>query len=276
MMNHIDFFKMSGSGNDFIIIDNRDEVINGDSINDVVKKVCRRKTSVGADGLILIHESDRADFQWKFFNADGSEAEMCGNGSRCAARFAYLKGISPRELSFETLAGIIKARILEDTVELEMTIPKDIHLDQTLIIEGEKHQVNFIDTGVPHVVKFVKDTEACQVVELGKKIRYHHQYTPAGTNVNFTSVIDKTNMTVRTYERGVEDETLACGTGAVASALVAYLKGMVFSPVAIKTKGGEVLTVHFIPNEVGFEEVFLEGDARVIYEGRLWDDALIG
>ena len=266
---------MSGSGNDFIIVDNRERIINGDNLNQLVKKVCRRKISVGADGFILLKESNTADFKWQFFNADGSEAEMCGNGGRCAARFAYLKGIAGKEMCFETLAGIIKAEILNNRVKLEMSIPEGLHLDQTLSVEGEKHPVDFINTGVPHVVKFVGDIDRCQVVNLGREIRFHDRYKPAGTNANFVHVVDESNITIRTYERGVEDETLACGTGAVASVLIAYLKGMISSPVAVKTKGGGTLTVQFRPAKEGFEEVFLEGDARVIYEGRLWEDALM-
>lgn len=273
-MYDIDFFKMSGSGNDFIIVDNRSGIINGDNINDFVKKICRRKISVGADGFILLQKSDKADFKWRFFNADGSEAEMCGNGGRCAARFANLKGIAGKKMSFETLAGLIKAEILEDRVKLEMTAPESIICDQTLLIEGEKHLVSFINTGVPHVVKFVDDIDGCKVVQIGRLIRYHDQYKPAGTNADFAYVNDQSNMAVRTYERGVEDETLACGTGAVASVLIAYLRDMVSSPVAVRTRGGGILTVHFKYAMDRFEEVFLEGDARVIYDGRLWKDAI--
>ncbi len=273
-MDNVDFFKMSGSGNDFIIVDNRRGIIDGDNVSDLVRKICRRKMSVGADGFILVEESDNTDFQWRFFNADGSEAEMCGNGGRCAARFAYLKGIAGREMAFETMAGLIRAEIMDDRVKLEMGIPKNISLDHTLYIEGERHVVSFVNTGVPHVVEFVGDIDRCEVVELGRRVRHHEQYKPSGTNANFVSVNDRSNMVIRTYERGVEDETLACGTGAIASAVIAARKGMVSSPVSVKTRGGEVLAVHFKDLGERFKEVSLEGDARVIYEGRLWKDAL--
>jgi len=272
-MQEVDFLKMSGSGNDFIIVDNREGVFDGDRINDFVKRVCRRKVSVGADGFILIEKSDETDFGWRFFNADGSEAEMCGNGGRCVAKFAYVKGIAGKDMSFETLAGVIRAEILEDTVKLEMGIPNSIGLDQELAVEGQRRLVSFINTGVPHAVEFVSDLGNFEVTRLGRLIRYHDRYRPAGTNVNFASVYDRSNMVVRTYERGVEDETLACGTGAVASVLIAYEKGMVSSQVAVKTRGGWVLSVHFKHVNGAFEEVFLEGDARVIYEGHLWEDA---
>ncbi len=267
---------MSGSGNDFIIVDNRKGIVDGDSLRHLARKTCRRKVSVGADGFILLQESEKADFKWKFFNSDGSEAEMCGNGGRCAARFAYLKGIAGKEMSFETLAGIIKAEILEDRVKLEMTIPGCVNLDKKIFVEGKEHRVGFINTGVPHVVEFVGDLNEYPVVKLGRTIRYHKQYKPAGTNVNFVCVRDRSNIIIRTYERGVEDETLACGTGAVASSLIAYIKEMVSPPVAVKTKGGEILTVHFKHKKGAFDEIYLEGDARVIYEGQLWDDAIIG
>ena len=275
-MNKIDFFKMSGSGNDFIILDNRKGIVDGDDLRDLVRKTCRRKVSVGADGFILLQGSEKADFKWKFFNADGSEAEMCGNGGRCAARFAYLKGIAGKEMSFETLAGIIRAEILKDRVKLEMTIPGCVELDKKIFLEGEEHLVDFINTGVPHVVVFVHDLNEYPVEKLGRTIRYHSEYKPAGTNVNFVCVRDRSNIIIRTYERGVENETLACGTGAVAASLIGYLKGMVSPPVAVKTKGGEILNVHFKYKEEVFYEVYLEGDARVIYEGKLWDDAIIG
>lgn len=273
-MHNVNFFKMSGSGNDFIIVDNRSGGVDGDNIHDLARKICRRKISVGADGFILVQGSDKTDFKWRFFNADGSEAEMCGNGGRCAARFAYLKGIAGKKMSFETLAGVIRAEILDDRVKLEMGIPKDINLDQVLFIEGERHLVSFINTGVPHVVEFVSDIDKCEVIRIGRAVRYHDRYRPAGTNANFAYISDRSNMVVRTYERGVEDETLACGTGAVASVLIACQKGMVSSPVAVKTSGGEILAVHFRDVNGRFEEVFLEGDARVIYEGQLWNDAL--
>ena len=273
-MHGIPFSKMSGSGNDFIIIDDRKGVFDGKNLSAFAQKICERRVSVGADGCILIQEAEKADFKWRFFNADGSEAEMCGNGGRCAARFAFLKGFAGKEISFETLSGVIKAEIIEDRVKLAMGLPKNISLGETLLIKEEKHVVHFINTGVPHVVKFVNDVEDCEVVQLGSQIRCHDHYQPAGTNADFVTVQDRSHMKVRTYERGVEDETLACGTGAVASALIANLKGLITSPAAVTTQGGGVLTVHFQYQNSGFTEVFLEGDARIIYEGQLGEDAI--
>lgn len=264
---------MSGSGNDFILIDNRQRILDGDRLRDFVRRVCTRKVSVGADGLILLEPSERVHFRWRFFNADGSEAEMCGNGGRCAARFAVLQGIAPERLSFETLAGIIEAEVHGRRVKLQMVQPSGMELDLRVRIDGDEHRLNFINTGVPHVVEFVEEAGRVAVVDRGRKIRFHSQFQPAGTNANFLQPIDRGHLKVRTYERGVEDETLACGTGAVASALIAAARGLVDSPVAVETIGGEVLNIHFRLKGEGFERVFLEGDTRLVYEGELWEEA---
>ena len=272
----VPFYKMSGSGNDFIIIDNRKGIMEGVDLPQWVKKVCRRGLSVGADGLILIQNSPKADFQWRFFNADGGEAEMCGNGGRCVARYAYLTGISGRSPSFETLAGLIEAEVVGERVKLRMGDPSDMRLDYPLSIDGNKHIVSSINTGVPHVVQIVEGLEEYDVLKLGPAIRYHPHYQPAGTNANFIEVRDEHTIQIRTYERGVEDETLACGTGAVASALIAAAKGLASSPVSVYPKGGEVLTIYYQEKPSGFSGVFLEGDARVVYEGVLWEEAYKG
>lgn len=270
----IRFFKMSGAGNDFIVIDNRLGIIDHDNCIEFVEKVCRRGLSVGADGVILIGKSDKANFKWHFFNADGSEAEMCGNGARCAARFAFLEGIAGEKLSFETLAGIIHAEVLGHRVKLEMSRPHGLELDIRLPIEGKDYTVNFINTGVPHAVKFVQEIENYDILKMGKDIRFHPHFQPAGANANFIIVRDRSHIEIRTYERGVEDETLACGTGSVAAALISAVKGFVDSPVNLRTKGGSVLTVHFDKDGSDFKKVSLEGEARVIYEGHLWEEAL--
>jgi diaminopimelate epimerase len=269
----IPFCKMNGSGNDFILVDNRERILDGDHLGDFVPRVCARKVSVGADGVILIEPSERVHFRWRFFNADGSEAEMCGNGGRCAARFAVLRGISPERLSFETLAGIIEAEVHGRRVKLQMVQPSGMELELKVKIEGDAHFLHFINTGVPHAVEFVEDASRAAVVDLGRKIRFHPQFQPAGTNANFVQPVDRGHLKVRTYERGVEDETLACGTGAVASALIAAARGLADSPVAVETTGGEVLNIHFQRKGKGFERVFLEGDTRLVYEGELWEEA---
>ncbi|MFH1078939.1 MAG: diaminopimelate epimerase [Pseudomonadota bacterium] len=268
----IEFFKMSGSGNDFILIDNRDLSLPVGDITDFIRRVCQRKVSVGADGLILIERSDRADFRWRFFNADGSEVDMCGNGGRCAARYAFLKGVSGAYLSFETGAGIIDAEVRGDTVKLRLTDPRSLIIDEIIDVDAKPMTVSSINTGVPHVVHFPDDLDVFDVFNTGRRIRYHGQYQPAGTNANFVTVADRHSLRIRTYERGVEDETLACGTGSVAAALISSRKGWVDSPVAVTVKSGETLTIHFDKTDNGFEKVYLEGKAAVVYEGRLWEE----
>ncbi|MBW1741023.1 MAG: diaminopimelate epimerase [Deltaproteobacteria bacterium] len=267
------FYKMSGSGNDFILVDNREGIVDERNLSRFVASVCRRKLSVGADGMILIEASGQADFKWRFFNADGGEAEMCGNGGRCAARLAYLKGIAGPRLSFETKSGVIRAEVTGDRVKLEMPQPTATELDYPLKVEEDTLTVSSITVGVPHVVIWVTDLETSPVFKVGRAIRYHQRYTPAGTNVNFVKRLNDGSFAIRTYERGVEDETLACGTGSVATALIAATKGMATSPSVLHTRGGEALKVYFDRSGDDFRNVFLEGEARVIYEGRLWKEA---
>jgi diaminopimelate epimerase len=269
----IPFMKMSGSGNDFILIDHRKPFLDESRMKDFIQKVCRRRVSVGADGLILIERSNKADFRWRFYNSDGREAEMCGNGGRCAARFAYLKGIGGSSLTFETVVGILSAQVNGMRVKLELTKPFGLKLDETILIEGKKQIFSSINTGVPHAVIFLEDAGGVDVVKTGRTIRFHPHFSPAGTNANFVKVENPSRLLVRTYERGVEDETLACGTGAVASALVAAFKGLVKSPVSIKTSGGEILTVYFEIEAGEVKRVFFEGDVHIIYEAEMWEEA---
>ncbi|MFB3885652.1 MAG: diaminopimelate epimerase [Thermodesulfobacteriota bacterium] len=269
----IPFMKMSGSGNDFILIDHRKPFLDEGRMKEFIQKVCRRRVSIGADGLILIEKSDKADFKWRFYNSDGGEAEMCGNGGRCAARFAYLKKIAGSSLTFETVVGILSAQVNGMRVKLEMINPYGLKLDEAILIEGKRQILSSINTGVPHAVIFLEDAGAADVVKTGRAIRFHPHFSPAGTNADFVHVENPSRMSVRTYERGVEDETLACGTGAVASALVAAFKGLVKSPVSIKTSGGEILTVHFEIESGEVKRVFFEGDVHIIYEAEMWEEA---
>jgi len=269
----IPFMKMSGSGNDFILVDHRKPLLDVKRMKKFAQKVCRRRVSVGADGIIFIERSKQADFKWRFFNADGSEAEMCGNGGRCAARFAYLKGIAGSSLTFETLAGILSAHVNGRRVKLEMTKPYGLKLDEKISIKGKRVRISSINTGVPHAALFLKDLENVDVVRMGRSIRNHSRYAQRGTNANFVKVESSSRLSVRTYERGVEDETLACGTGAVASALIAAFKGLVRSPVSIRTRGGEVLTVYFEIEGDKVKRVFFEGDVHIIYEAEMWEEA---
>jgi diaminopimelate epimerase len=270
----IPFFKMHGGGNDFVLIDHREGFLPEAEQPEFVRRVCHRQLGAGADGLILIEASPTANFRWRFYNADGSEPEMCGNGGRCAARFAVLNGIAPPEMSFETLAGIIKAEVKGRLVKLLMAGIGDFRMEQTISLKSTTLMGHFMKVGVPHVAVPVPDLEQTPVTGWGRAVRFHPRFAPAGTNVNFIRVEGPQTLRIRTYERGVEDETLACGTGAVASALIAARLGQVVSPVTVHTRGGEALTVYFTPQGEAFTQVFLEGDALVFYQGELWVDEL--
>jgi diaminopimelate epimerase len=269
-MFQVEFYKMSASGNDFIIIDDRDGKVAEQfpDIKDFTVKVCRRNHSVGADGLILIENGKNVDFSWRFFNADGSEAEMCGNGGRCAARYAAVKGIARNRMVFRTLAGLIKAEVSGANVKLQLTSPTDLKLDYAIQLDNNEIFINSVNTGVPHAVLIVDDVNRVNVEDLGRMIRHHKAFGEKGSNVNFVQIIDKKNATIRTYERGVEGETLACGTGAVAAGLILKTKGLAKSPVNIKTRGGETLKVF------ADDEVHLEGSTRIICVATLHEEAL--
>lgn len=279
----IPFMKLSGSGNDFILIDNREKVVDPKRAGPLAAKVCAHRLSVGGDGLILIERSRRADFRWRLFNADGSEAEFSGNGARCAARFAYLKRIAPRRMRFETLAGLVEAEMVAGgdgraakdptAVKVRFPDPKGLRLHLRVAIDGTEREAHFLDSGVPHCVYLVDDPDTVDVVGLGRPTRYHELFQPAGTNVNFIKVLDPHRIRIRTYERGVEDETLACGTGAIASALIASLLAKVESPVTLIPQSGLELIVHFESRGGTFTNVYLQGDARAVYEGRILPEA---
>jgi len=280
----IPFTKLSGTGNDFIIIDHRKPFISPEDQSEFARLVCRRRFSIGADGLILIENSESADFRWQFYNGDGSKAEMCGNGARCAARFAYEKEIGPPDMRFETTAGEIEAFILNtsgETVKIRLTGPEDLRLNIPLSIGNIEQSLHFINTGVPHTVVLVNDAGTVPVADWGREIRFHDTFQPAGTNANFIQVLPGDTLMVRTYERGVEGETMACGTGAVASALITALLDQANPPVTVITSGGEQLTIHFsIKEEDGRRQldldkgIFLEGPAHKVYEGKMGPDAL--
>ncbi|MDA8140916.1 MAG: diaminopimelate epimerase [Desulfobacteraceae bacterium] len=272
-MTDIPFYKMSGSGNDFIIIDNRAQSIQIEDLPHWVAKVCRRGMSVGADGVILVEPSAQADFRWRFFNSDGSVAEMCGNGARCVARFAVLNGIATAQLAFETLAGVISAQVRDDQVRIKMTDPTELVMDDTVQLAGYLLPISRVNTGVPHVVMEVKDLPGTNVKAVGHTIRYHQQFAPAGTNVNFIAPVEKDLWAIRTYERGVENETLACGTGNVAAALVLATRYQMQSPISLRTLSGSLLRIFFRKQGEQFDHVHLEGDARVIYKGAMGSEA---
>lgn len=275
-MDQLEFWKMNGSGNDFILIDNRDRKISQDSMGRLAAQVCRRRESVGADGMIFVQDSPEHDFSWRFFNADGGEAEMCGNGGRCVARFALLNGIAGPEMTFDTQAGPIQAEVRGRVVKVRMPRPSEIELDIDLPSGEGWKSADFINTGVPHVVLQVDDLMHCPVLELGRMIRNHVLFAPNGANADFIHVTGTDSLEIRTYERGVEDETLACGTGAMAAALVSARRGLVTSPTRVRTRGGEELLIHFEKEAGAFVRVWLEGNTSIVYRARLDPEALTG
>jgi len=273
-MNDLNFVKMSGAGNDFIVIDNRDGKVAEPGRDELIAGWCSRRVGIGADGVLLVEppEGD-ADFRMRYYNADGGEAETCGNGARCISAFAHSVGAAPAQMRFETMVGPYEAKIIEGGVILGMGDPHSLRRDIDLNLPGIAGSVDAIDTGVPHAVYFVADAAAIDLQDLGAKIRYHEAFAPAGVNANFAQVLDDGRIAVRTYERGVEGETLACGTGSIAVALVAKLRGLADkSPVRIQTTGGPVLKIHFEhaksdSGEETFGSIKLEGEARVVYQG---------
>ena len=272
-MEPITFYKMSGSGNDFIIVDNRQKIVKENDLPGFINRICRRKMSVGADGFILIEPSDKADFKWRFFNSDGSKAEMCGNGARCAARFAYVNGIAGENLSFETDTGVVSGQVKDDRAKVKMPDPVELRLDYNIELKSGPVTVCSVNTGVPHVVVMNETIEDISVFDIGREIRFHEAFAPAGTNVNFICQQNQGQVAIRTYERGVENETLACGTGSIAAALVTACKAKWPSPINLLTRSGESLTISFRKDGNTFKEVYLEGDARIIYSAQLGQDA---
>ncbi|MFQ5952047.1 MAG: diaminopimelate epimerase [Candidatus Omnitrophota bacterium] len=267
---NICFTKAVASGNDFIIVDN----INGEldsrefDYPSMARDLCSRRFFVGADGLLILENSDEADFYMRVINPDGSEVTMCGNGARCSALYGSTRGMGEK-MAIETGAGIINAEVNESNVRLKMGDPRDIKLGIKLGIGQTIMDVHFVDTGVPHVVHLVDEIEDYPVKEVGRKIREHSLFAPEGTNADFVGNVTEEMVYARTYERGVEDETLACGTGITAAAIILGLLGQASSPVKIRTQSGEVLTVYYEMSGKKISDVYLEGAADIVYEGRV-------
>src|SRR5215469_9995856 len=262
------FTKMNGAGNDFILFDNRAGDIDLDRSQ--IARLCDRHRGIGADGILLLQQpTNRADFRMRYFNADGGEAEMCGNGARCFARFAYKVGGKKGKISFETPAGVIFAELKGDLVTLQMTEPTDLRLNIGLSIAPENKTIHFINSGVPHVVIPVAKINDADVLRDGAAIRYHKIFSPNGTNVNFIENRGPKKIAIRTYERGVEDETLACGTGIVASALIFAASENCEGPVIVLARGGDELQVGFERTRDQFRNVTLTGPAEFVFEGTI-------
>jgi diaminopimelate epimerase len=265
----LDFTKMNGAGNDFLLIDNRARKVS--LSRDQVVRLCDRHRGVGADGLILLVPSatGKADWAWAFYNSDGSTGEMCGNGARCFARFVQrLTGIN-RAFTFETIAGVITASFQGGRVTVSLTRPGELRLNQQVPLAGGAQTLHSLNTGVPHAVLFVPDADKAMVLQLGPEIRRHPYFAPKGTNVNFVQLLGPGHIRVRTFERGVEGETLACGTGVTASALIAARLHGFASPVEVRVQGGDQLEVSFKEDRGQFAEVQLTGPAEFVFEGRI-------
>lgn len=252
------FNKYQGTGNDFIIIDNRKGLFNADN-HTLITKLCNRRFGIGADGLILICENQEYDFEMKYFNSDGREGSMCGNGGRCAAAFAIKEGIANKEMTFKATDGIHKALLKDTLISLKMND-----------VEGIRFVNNnyFINTGSPHYVIFSDNVESIDVNAKGREIRMSSDFAPAGTNVNFVQIFNN-EIFVRTFERGVESETLSCGTGATASAIASVLTGHFDSfKVSVRTKGGD-LAVSFRIDGKQIKDIWLTGQANFVFEGMI-------
>ena len=267
----VTFSKMNGAGNDFVVLDNRELKL--DLTGDQIATICQRQRGVGADGLLAVEPAQNgADYRMRYYNADGGEAEMCGNGARCFARFVNrLEGGELSSTSFETIAGVIEAEFVGEEVKIQLSQPFDLSLDNSLsLLEQEAVAVHSVNTGVPHAVVFVENAAETDVVGLGRAIREHEHFSPAGTNANFVRIEDEGKIRIRTYERGVENETLACGTGMVACAIIYHEKHGLDAPIEVTVAGGDTLEVSFSKDEQGdYHDVTLLGPADFTFEGTL-------
>ena len=260
---------MNGAGNDFVLIDNRRGEIK--LRPEDVARICHRQRGVGADGLMLLvpARQGKADWAWDFYNNDGSTAEMCGNGARCFARFIQKHAGANGRTSFETIAGVIGATFEGERVRINLTEPKNLRLNEQVELSTGKTAIHSLNTGVPHAVMFVPDADKAMVQNIGPEVRFHKHFAPRGTNVNFVQVLGPGKIRVRTYERGVEGETLACGTGVTASALItARLHGFP-SPVSVTVQGGDTLEVTFREEAGALKDVHLAGPADFVFEGEI-------
>ncbi len=273
MIREFPFVKMSGSGNDFVVVDNREVGIPVGDMPAWAKAVCRRSFGVGADGMIFLEPATQGrteDYIWHFYNSDGSRAEMCGNGSRCAARRAVELGLAGNVHVLGTDAGPIRAQVLPDNqVKVQLTKPRGLKLNQQRAVGDQILVAHTVTTGVPHLVILTDDLDLLDVAHLGRDLRFHPKFAPAGTNVNFVQIQSESELLLRTYERGVEAETFACGTGAAASALVAHNLKITGPEVRVTTTGKEVLHI-----SLEMENIFLQGKAVTVFSGILYPESL--
>lgn len=256
----IPFIKMHGAGNDFIMVDDRERLFPLDD-QSFIESIASRRTGIGCDGILLIQPSALADFRMRFINPDGGEQDMCGNGARCIARLAHDLDIASVTMKIETGAGLVRAEVLDEQIRLHLTAPTDLELDIPVDLEW---CVDFINTGVPHAVAWVDDLQVLELSTVGRLLRSHEHFTPNGTNANFAKVEPDGSLSVRTYERGVEAETMACGTGATAAALLAAKRSWVKLPVTVHCAGGFDLVIDSV-----LGETTLCGGAEYVFDGEI-------
>lgn len=263
------FTKMHGAGNDFVMVDNRDGALRFTA--DQVAALCHRRFGIGADGLLLLQRPEDAatqDARMVYYNADGSRAEMCGNGARCFTAFALARGVGTGgRLRFLTDAGLVAATMREDRITVEMTPPHDLRLRLALLLASGPAELHHVNTGVPHVVRFVPDVARVDIRPEGAELRHHPAFAPKGANANFAQILPDGLVLVRTYERGVEDETLACGTGVTAVGILAHLVHDVPTPVRTRVAGGDEITIGFRRSGETISDVTMTGPARVVFSG---------
>lgn len=258
----IRFSKMAAAGNDFIVIDNRRRIFQ-DTDKTFIQNLCAFHTGIGADGILLLEKSSMANFKMRIFNPDGSEPNMCGNGARCISMYAWEHKLIPKIFAFETLAGKIRAEIVSnDKVKIYLGAPKDIKLNQSIQLESKPVKIHSVNTGVPHAIIYAPYLNKIDAQKLGKLVRWSRLFQPEGTNVDFVQVLGKNRIAVRTYERGVEGETLACGTGVTASAIISALVHKLKPVIYVETKSGDILVVDT-------NDVSLTGSVRTVFEGKL-------
>ena len=265
------FWKLEGAGNDFLGFDGRSKAFRLSRAE--IARFCDRRRGVGADGVLVVEKpkSPKADFRMRYYNSDGGEAEMCGNGARCFALLARaVAARTGKRLRVETRAGLVVLEICGKDVRVSMTEPGLPKLGRKIVAAGRKVMLDSINTGVPHAVEFVRSLASVDVLRSGRAIRTHSAFTPAGTNVNFVQIGKGGWIEVRTYERGVEGETLACGTGVVASSILSSLRRGIRPPIRVRTRGGDLLTVDFELEAGRARKVTLQGPARIVYTGVLY------
>jgi diaminopimelate epimerase len=263
----INFTKAEAAGNDFIIIE-KDNLPENSDLSKLALHLCTRKKSIGADGLLVYESSETSDFKMRIFNPDGQEVNMCGNGSRCILLYADKK-ISKDSYLIETKAGQLEGQMENGNPKIKLTDPYNLKLNFDLEVDNKSLKANFINTGVAHVVCFVDNLEDYDVKNIGRKVRYHKDFQPKGTNANFVKVENENTISIRTYERGVEDETLSCGTGAAASTIITAQLNNMSSPITVKTQSGEILKIHFKKEDNNYKDVYLEGKCNIVYEGKV-------